>query len=94
MKISDCTLEDVASYLRLPDDANRDELYGIMDSAQSYIISYTGLPEGELDRYDDLTLAYLLLCQDLYDKRTTETDAAAVNRTLDTILGMHARNLV
>lgn len=31
--------------------ANRDELYGIMDSAQSYIISYTGLSRGELDNY-------------------------------------------
>ena len=43
---------------------------------------------------EDLTLAYLVLCQDLYDQRTAQTDTAAVNRTLDTILGMHARNLV
>ena len=71
-----------------------------MAAAERYVIGYTGIPYQDpaggkvLDDYEDLTLAYLVLCQDLYDQRTAQTDTAAVNRTLDTILGMHARNLV
>ena len=107
MRISDVTPVTVAEYARLPeldtvaDSYTEMELRGIMAAARQYIEGYTGIkqyPESPedpaLDDYEDLTMAYLILCQDLYDNRSTQQDNAAVNRTLDTILGMHGRNLV
>ncbi len=101
MKISDVTIEQVADFLRLPEGSySETELYGIMDAATAYIEGYTGIPlqsddsdEKSLDDYDDFALAYLILCQDLYDNRTAAQNSAAVNRTLEAILGMHGRNL-
>ena len=102
MRISDVTPGTVAEYARLPEGSYTEmELLGIMAAARQYIEGYTGIkqyPESPedpaLDDYEDLTMAYLILCQDLYDNRSTQQDNAAVNRTLDTILGMHGRNLV
>ena len=101
MKFSEVTMQAVADFLRLPEGSySSAELDAIMAAAERYVIGYTGIPYQDqaggkvLDDYEDLTLAYLVLCQDLYDQRTAQTDTAAVNRTLDAILGLHARNLV
>ena len=40
------------------------------DAAKSYIKNYTGLSDEELDKYDDLTTAYLCIISDMYDNRT------------------------
>lgn len=100
MKIKELTARDVAGYLRLPEGGYTEtELKIIMDAALRYVTGYTGLPAEAADGgetvndYDDLTIAWLVLCQDMYDRRTAEADTAAVNRTLDTILGLHGRNL-
>ena len=83
MRISDVTPVTVAEYARLP------------EGSYTGIKQYPESPEDPaLDDYEDLTMAYLILCQDLYDNRSTQQDNAAVNRTLDTLLGMHGRNLV
>lgn len=101
MKFSEVTMQAVADFLRLPEGSySSAELDAIMAAAERYVIGYTGIPYQDpaggkvLDDYEDLTIAYLVLCQDLYDQRTVQTDTAAANRTLDAILGMHARNLV
>ena len=42
-------------------------------------------------------MAFLVLCQDLYDNRTMYPDtryAANANRVVSSILDMHARNLL
>ena len=94
MRISDVTPVTVAEYARLPEGSYTEmELRGIMAAARQYIEGYTGIKQYP-ESPEDLTMAYLILCQDLYDNRSTQQDNAAVNRTLDTILGMHGRNLV
>lgn len=109
MKISEFDAAAVAAWLKLGEDEwSETELLAVMDAAKQYVCDYTGLPavsvtdEPSLDDYADLTIAWLTLCQDLYDHRSAYADGiaagrqggSAVNRTLDTILGMHARNLV
>lgn len=94
MKLSDLTTSDVCEYLRIDDEEKDSLLLGIMDAARAYILSYTGLTDAQADEHEDLVMAFLLLCQDLYDHRSAGQDDKSVNRTLDTILGMHARNLV
>lgn len=94
MKLSEVTESDVCWYLRLPDGNDLPLIPSIMDSARSYILSYTGLTTEQADEHDDLVMAFLLLCQDMYDNRSAVQGNPSSNRTLDTILSMHARNLV
>lgn len=56
--------------------------------------SYTGLSEEEMDAHEDLAIAVLVLCADLYENRLTTVDTANVNRTVSCILGMHCKNLI
>lgn len=94
MEISRISVSQVAEYIREPVDNCVGILPSIMDAARAYIRAYTGLTDEQMDAHEDLTMAYLLLCQELYDHRSAGEDSADVNRTLDTILGMHTRNLV
>ena len=102
MKISEITMQDVVRYLRLDGtDYDPSEMRAIMDAARTYIASYTGIPAESsdpnadtLDDYADFWLAYMVLCQDMYDHRSYSSDTDAVNRVVDSILGMHARNLL
>ena len=102
MKISEITMQDVVRYLRLDGtDYDPSEMQAIMDAARTYIASYTGIPAESsdpntdtLDDYADFWLAYMVLCQDMYDHRSYSSDTDAVNRVADSILGMHARNLL
>ena len=102
MKISEITAADVAKYLRLESgEYDEVELGAIMDAAKSYILHYTGLPEtaqedGEktIDDYADFWIAYMVLCQDMYDNRAYTVENGSVNRVVESVLGMHARNLL
>lgn len=100
MKISEATPEYAAAYLRLaPDEYDVNMLQAIMDAAKQYIINVTGLPESSedgdsIDSYPDLTIAFLVLCQDMYDNRSMYVDQQNVNKVVDSILGMHSRNLL
>ena len=105
MTISSLTAADVISYIR-EDAENIDQtlLTGVMEAAKAYIASYTGIPtssdtEGAetLDSYPDLSLAYLVLCQDMYDNRTMIPDtkyANSTNRVIENIMNLHPRNLI
>ncbi len=65
MKLREITAADVAAYLRLdPDQSCEKQLAPVMEAAKRYIVSYTGLTTEELDDYDDLWLAFMVLCQD------------------------------
>lgn len=96
MKVSEVTLEYVLKYLRIdmPDDYDKEIIVGIFPSALSFIKSYTGLDETAIDEHEDITIAYLVLIEDMYDNRTMNVSATNVNRTVKTILGMHSVNNV
>ena len=95
-KVSEITIEDVASYIRVDDYENRDiETY--LNTAKNYISSYTGIPvtseEGEsLDDFPDFVIVAYILCQDMYDNRTLYVDKSNINKVVQTILDMHTRN--
>ena len=105
MKISEIQEVEVARYLRLESgEYDSQELAAIMRAAESFIQRYTGIPsagttesETTLDDYEDFYIAYMVLCQDMYDNRTMYTDtryANSGNRVVDSVLGLHARNLL
>lgn len=106
MKVSKITVNKVAEYLRL-DDANNLSvsdtalLEAILTSSKEYISSYTGIPitsedtEAEtLDSHDDFYIVVMVLCQDMHDNRTMYVDKSNINKVVETILGMHCRNLL
>ena len=93
MKVSEVTPADLAEFLRL-DEYQENEMQRILDSVKGYIRDYTGLTDEEIDTHADFLTALLVLCQDMYDHRSYSSETDAVNRVVDSILGMHARNLL
>lgn len=88
-------MSDVAEYLRLETGWYTEaQLYAIMCAAKAFIISYTGLTETVVNQYDDFYVAYLALCQHMYDARTFIVDKDSVNFVVKAILDMHCINLV
>lgn len=97
-KVSEITTKDVADYIRL-DTYEESEIETYLNIAKSYISSYTGIPvtneEGEsLDDFPDFVIVVYVLCQDMYDNRAMYVDKSNINKVVQTILDMHARNLL
>lgn len=97
-KVSEITIEDVASYLRL-DTYEERVLKTYLNVAKNYISNYTGIPiksdekDAEtLDSYADFIIVVYILCQSMYDDRTMYVDAKNINKVVQTILDMHTRN--
>lgn len=95
-KVSEITIEDVARYIRI-DDYEESEIATYLNIAKSYISSYTGIPvtstDGEsLDDFADFVIVVYILCQDMNDNRTLYPDKNNINKVVQTILDMHARN--
>lgn len=95
-KLSQISVNSIAEYLRLAEitEDDRDFLATLYGVAKDYIIQYTGIPEEDLDNYNDLVVACYVLIQDMYDTRAMYVDSDNVNKVVDTILGMHQRNLL
>lgn len=95
-QISEITYNDVADYIRLAEISNDDInlLTNLITISKNFIISYTGISETELDNYNDLVIVVFVLCQDMYDNRTLYVDKSNLNKVVDTILGMHSKNLL
>lgn len=92
MKIKDLKDEQIRQYLRLNEDDNLLDIF--KQSALSYIKSYTGLSEKDINNNDDITMAYLVLISDFYDNRQYTQDRNYSNKSVDTILGMHCINFI
>lgn len=95
-KVSDITAEDIADYLRIDEltDGDTQTLNNLLEIAKTYIESYTGRSEQELDNYQDFVIVALVLVQDMYDNRTMYVDSTNLNTVVETILGMHSVNLL
>lgn len=96
-KVSDITAQDIADYLRIAELTQDDENFitATISVAIDYILKYTGIADAEtLDGYADMVIVVFVLCQDMYDNRAMYVDNSNVNRVVDTILGLHQRNLL
>lgn len=99
MKISEVTHDYLAEYLKVGDISELSDeemmMLGACESAaKRYIVSYTSIPESELDEYDDITMAYLVLIADMFDNRAAYVDKSEPNRTVESILNFHRLNLL
>ena len=96
MKVREITTAVIADYLKIPDPDENDlkELEAYNSAALAFVSSYTGLTVPELSVYDDISIAVLVLCQDMYDNRSYYVDKTNINKVVSTILDMHSRNLL
>lgn len=95
-KVSSITENDIADYLRLSDPSSKDSNF-IKQSiavAKEYIISTTGIEEKELDKYPSFISVVYVLCADMYDSRSLYVDKTNLNKLVESILGLHDRNLL
>ena len=94
--VSQITAQDLADYLRLSevteDDTNT--LNTLLTVAKVYVAEYTGRTIQELDSYRDIIIVILILVQDMFDNRTLYVDTNNVNRVVESILNLHAVNLL
>lgn len=94
-KVSEITVEDLKSYLRISDDLSEDDkkfLKTILNSSINYIKNNAGIDD--MDKYSDLVIVVFVLCQDMYDNRTLYVDKNNVNKVVSSILGQHDNNLL
>lgn len=98
MKVSEIEVNDVIRYIKEePSNLTEKEIQDInnnLTSAKSFIKSYTGLKDEDVDKHEDFYIVVMVLCQDMYDNRTMYADNKNLNRVVETILGMHCVNLV
>ena len=95
-KVSDIKVEDIADYLRIDEltEGDKQTLNNLLGIAKTYIESYTGHTEAELDSYPDFAIVVYILCQDMWDNRTMYADSKDLNNTVQSILAMHSVNLL
>lgn len=91
MKLREVTEEDVMGFGRIEEEDRR-LIPAILSAARSYVLGYTGLSLEETDPYEDITLACLVLCCEMYDNRNLTVENEKVNPYVKSVLAMHAVN--
>nr|DAH84316.1 MAG TPA: head tail connector [Caudoviricetes sp.] len=101
--VDDINVNDVAEYIRLAEVSEEDKalLTKLIAISKQFISNYTGIPIKSTDEnvkvlndFDDFVIVVYILCQDMYDNRTMYVDKTNLNKVVETILGMHSRNLL
>lgn len=81
MKISAVTTEELRTYCKAEDE--EEVVFDIiLDACKAYIRGQTGLTDEEMDKYEDLTIALLILGADMYDNRTYQQKETKVTANL------------
>lgn len=94
MKISEVTIEALKDYAHVYHEEDDSLFESILVACRSYIKSYTGLSEEQMDSKEDLTMALHVLSNELYDNRTFTVENDKVNTVIKSILDMHSINLL
>lgn len=81
MKVSELTIAECKAYCRAEDE--EDAIFTILLAAgKAYIKGQTALTEEQMDQYEDLTAALLILCADLYENRAYQQSEVRVTPNL------------
>ena len=95
MKISKLTIEDLKTYCRAEDEENS-VFEIILAACKAFIRGQTGLTDDEMDQYEDLTIAALILASDMYDNRTYQQKETKVtaNLAVKAIIDQYQMNIL
>lgn len=94
MQVSKISKEAVKKYLGATSSDVDDIIDIVMSSAVSFIVGYTGLSADELDAYEDISMAFLVICNDMYSNRDFVVDNNSLNPTAKQILDLHCTNFL
>ena len=96
MKISEVTVQDLVNYAH--EDAEDLELHGTFNTmliaCKAYIKGYTGLTDEQMETKEDLTIALMVLVNEMYENRIYTVKDDKVNVVIKSILDMHSINLL
>jgi uncharacterized phage protein (predicted DNA packaging) len=92
MKVSEVTLATLKNYIRVDHDEDDVLLEAILVGAKAFIKGFAGLDILDFDKYEDTTIALLVLCSEMYDNRSYSVDNHEVNPVVRTILQMYSTN--
>ena len=95
MKLSELTIKELKGYCRAEDE--EDNVFEIILAAcKAYIRGQTGLSDEEMDKYEDLTMAAMILASDMYDNRTYQQKETKVTANLaaKAIIDQYCRTLL
>lgn len=88
----------MADYLRLdePGEIEIREIQSMIAAAIAYITGYTGLSIEELDQFEDITVALMILVSDYYENRAMYLDYKykEENTAVTKILSLHCINFL
>ena len=96
MKLSQLTANDVLSYIRA-DESSENAAYIeniALPAAKSHVEHYTGRSLDDLEQYEDITIAVLAICADMFDVRAYTMTGIQINPTVVQILGSHCTNFL
>lgn len=94
MKISEVTIQDLKEYAHVYHNEDDSLFSGILAAGRSYVKNYTGLTEEQIDTKEDLTIALMVLSNEMYDNRVFTVQDNKVNTVIKSILDMHSINLL
>ena len=94
MKISEVTIIEIKQFCRIDFDDDDVMLMKFWDSAQSYVRSYTGLSDTEMEENEDITIAVLVVLSDMYDNRSYSSKENSGNKIAKGIMDLHSQNLM
>lgn len=95
-KVSDITVQDCVDYLRITETDSNDlnTLSTLLMVAKKFVCEYTGRTPAQIDTFEDVVIVVLILVQDMWDNRTLYVDKTNLNKVVDSILHLHAVNLL
>lgn len=99
MIISDVTINELKNYCQVYHNED-DALFGnILVACKYFISAYTGLPitdpdVDDLDTFEDLTVALLIIASEMYDNRRVQVEFDKIGFVIKQLLDAHSINLL
>ncbi|MED4354075.1 head-tail connector protein [Schinkia azotoformans] len=94
VKISEITTQNIKDYARISFNEDDELISNIMIAVKAYIKSYTGLSDETVDTKEDLSIAFMILCVEMYDNREFTVQKDKVNVVVQSILDLYSVNLL
>jgi uncharacterized phage protein (predicted DNA packaging) len=86
MIISQLTINDLKSYANVYHNEDDSLFTGILAASTAFIKKYTGISDiSELDNHEDLSIALMVLSNEMYDNRSITVDNNKLNFVIKTL---------
>jgi hypothetical protein len=101
MKVSEISINDLKQYANVFHDEDDNLFTSILAAGKQFITTYTGLPleddpvnniTDSVDDHEDLTIALMVLSNEMYDNRAFVVDNTKLNFVIKQILDSHSVN--